>query len=98
MQIQKTITLTSMLGLTLLSIIPGSAFPAMLFERFIPFIPSWDVLLTEGSWYHQAKNYYTEFIRADSQYWGKLLFFIILAFSLKSVYNILKDYLYGKKA
>ena len=100
MQILKMTTLTSMLGLTLLSIVPGSAMPKMLFERILPRLPEMEKFTFEmegRSWYHFGKNIYTELIRADPQWWGKFLFFIILAFSLKAVYNSIKEYIYGKK-
>lgn len=70
--------------------IPGSAFPAMLFERFLPRFPTPDRWKADGSWYHYAKNVWTELIRADPQYWGKLLAFIILLYAGKGIYSWLR--------
>lgn len=93
MSIQKMITATWTGGLTLLSIVPGSAFPAMLFERTLPLLPVAERFTKdmEGrSWYHFLKNVWTELIRADAQWWGKFLAFLILTYSLKSLYNLIR--------
>lgn len=54
------------------------SFPAMLFERALPRPPDPDkIKWEEGSLYHNLKNQTTEYVRADAQYWSKLLWFII---------------------
>ena len=58
----------------------GTAFPAMLFERFKPIAPDPSKLEWEDdrTWYHNMKNITTESIRADSQWYSKFLCFVIL--------------------
>lgn len=58
----------------------ATAFPLMLVERVFPYKPEphkieWDYGRT---WYHNLKNVWTESVRADSQWYGKLLAFIIV--------------------
>lgn len=60
----------------------ASAFPAMIAtpkERWpkkpAPMKIAWDA---EESWYHNTKNFWTETVRADCEWWGKLLAHIIV--------------------
>lgn len=56
------------------------SFPAMLFERPFPVLPSAERLAWEHerTWFHNLKNITTEFLRADSQWWSKFLSFCVL--------------------
>lgn len=60
----------------------ASAFPAMLFDRVLPRMPDparWHLNISpDDSWYHFLKNIWTELIRADPQWWGKCLAFVIV--------------------
>lgn len=56
------------------------AFPAMLFERALPYLPpaqklKWD---DDRSAFHNLKNISTEFFRADPQWWSKCVSFCVL--------------------
>lgn len=59
------------------------AFPAMLFERVLPLqaaIPAEKIVWEhDRTWFHNQKNYWTEFVRAaarsDAQWWGKFTAF-----------------------
>ena len=57
----------------------ATAFPAMLFERFKPLAPDpMKIAFDPGrSWYHNYKNLWTETLRADCQWHGKFLAFVI---------------------
>lgn len=65
--------------LVLGGIFAGLSFPLILFERLFPYKPSEEALKWDDSrwWTHNVLNTWTEYIRADSQYWGKLLSFLI---------------------
>ena len=68
-----------MMRLLFAFICAATAFPAMLFERFKPFAPDpMRIAFDLGwSWYHNYKNLWTETLRADCQWWGKFLAFVI---------------------
>jgi hypothetical protein len=81
--------------------IPASAFPSMiLFERLRPIRPTAEKLAQgigpDSSWYHIAKNFYTEMLRADAQWWGKCLSFLIVALVINAFYNRYKELRNGK--
>lgn len=58
------------------------AMPAMLFERLLPRWPDMERfyvgIAEDDTWYHFWKNIWTELIRADPQWWGKFLAFVII--------------------
>lgn len=60
------------------------AWPVMPFERLVPYAPDPEKLAREtGTWFHLKKDLWTETVRADCQWWGKLLAFVIIVqFSL----------------
>jgi hypothetical protein len=59
------------------------SFPAMvLFERGLPNLPPADRTEHEVGWYHSAKNYTTECLRADAQWWSKCLCFMVLVLAV----------------
>ena len=65
----------------------ASAFPLMLFERFKPLAPDpMKIAFDTGrSAYHNYKNLWTETLRADCQWWGKFLAFVIAALAVLAV-------------
>ena len=68
-----------MMRLLFAFICAATAFPAMLFERFKPLAPDpMRIAFDLGrSWYYNYKNLWTETLRADCQWWGKFLAFVI---------------------
>ena len=56
----------------------ATAFPLMLFERVFPYRPEPERIEWEDdkTWYHNYKNIWTESVRADSQWYGKMLAFL----------------------
>lgn len=59
------------------------AWPVMPCERLKPYAPDPAKLAREkGSWFHLQKDLWTETLRADCQWWGKLLAFVIVAQSV----------------
>ena len=57
----------------------ATAFPAMPFERAWPYAPAPDKIAREPGTtsYHFYKNIWTESVRADCQWMGKFLAFVI---------------------
>jgi hypothetical protein len=53
-------------------------FPALVFTgEIIPNPPASTDLYEPGSWYHLGKNFWTELIDADPEWWSKLARFVI---------------------
>jgi len=65
----------------------ASAFPLMLFERFKPLAPDpMKIAFDPGrSAYHNYKNLWTETLRADCQWLGKFLAFLITSLAVIAV-------------
>lgn len=69
----------------------ATAFPAMLFERATPIWPTCAQIehdmppLTIWTAYHHYKNIWTETLRADCQWWGKFLAFVITSLAVIAV-------------
>jgi hypothetical protein len=63
------------------------AFPAMLFERTLPLGPTPERVAYDGSrsLFHHYKNIWTESLRADEQWWGKLLAFAVVVLAVSHV-------------
>ena len=60
----------------------AAAFPAMLVtERLLPIAPAPEAIAWQPGkgWYHNLKNWTTESVRADSQWWSKALCFGLVA-------------------
>lgn len=53
-------------------------------EQCLPAPPSAESIAWKPhrSWFHNMKNLWTETIRADAEYWGKLLAFVIVVAAL----------------
>ena len=68
------------------------AFPAVVAARAIAGVPAAERLAWEldGTWFDNLKNIWTELIRADPQWWGKCLAFIILSLIATNIYLLLK--------
>ena len=54
--------------------------PVMHRKRWLPIPPSPERIVWEPdrSWYHNMKNEWVEAVRADAQWYGKFLMFVIL--------------------
>jgi hypothetical protein len=66
----------------------ATAFPAMLFERLAPIGPEPHLIAGEPdrTFYHNSKNIWTETLRADEQWWGKLLAFVICVLGVAAIF------------
>jgi hypothetical protein len=65
------------------------SFPGQFFGEFPPHSPeperySWE---DDRSWFHNTKNYATETVRADVEFWTKCMLFVIL---LQSTYIVVR--------
>lgn len=74
----------------------ASAFPAMLFERVLPRMPDhirWTLNIgPDDTTYHFLKNIWTELIRADPQWWGKCLAFVIVVQAVVIIWQRLRSW------
>lgn len=65
-------------------LVSATAFPAIMTERWHPRLPPPERLVPAypGSWYHFMKNYTTEHVGHDANWWSRCLMFSLVIFHL----------------